>query len=96
MDELKDIMHWQSICEGARKWYYHLNITLKTKGAADDAGTTNLFFAEVGRDQNDMLGYYINTFFRVNTDSKGRLHSYLKLCIFGIYYLKLAVRYRSE
>uniref|UniRef100_A0A8R7QMG1 DUF3615 domain-containing protein n=1 Tax=Triticum urartu TaxID=4572 RepID=A0A8R7QMG1_TRIUA len=69
-DELKDIVHWQAICEGVGKWYYHLNITVKTKGAAADAGSANLFFAEVARDQNHTLGYYISTFFRVNTDSK--------------------------
>ena len=45
VDELKDIMHWQSICEGPGKWYYHLNITVKTEGAADDEDSGNLFFA---------------------------------------------------
>ncbi|KAI4989954.1 hypothetical protein ZWY2020_038317 [Hordeum vulgare] len=52
------------------KWYYHLNITVKTKGVADDAGSTSLFFVEVARDRNDIRGYYINTFFRFNTDSQ--------------------------
>lgn len=83
MDELEEIVHWQSICEGV-EWYYHLNITVKTKEGADDAGSTSLFFVEVACDSNDITGYYINTFSRVNTDGQGSLHSYLKLCIFGI------------
>ncbi|KAM3257948.1 hypothetical protein ACQJBY_049959 [Aegilops geniculata] len=81
--ELEKIVHWQSICEGV-EWYYHLNITVKTKEAANDAGSTSLFFVEVARDSNDITGYYINTFSRVDTDGQGSLHSYLKLCIFGI------------
>ena len=85
MDELKDIVHWQSVSEGPRKWYYHLNITVKTKGATDEAGSASLFFAEVARDQNDVLGYYINTFFRVNTDSKGSLqYTLISNYAFGI------------
>lgn len=74
VDELKDIVHWQLIREGVHKWYYHLNITVKTKGAADDAGSASLFFVEVARDRNDILGYYISSFFRVNTDSKAICH----------------------
>jgi hypothetical protein len=85
VDELKDIVHWQSIWEGPGKWYYHLNITVKTKGAADDAGGASLCFVEVGRDQNSTLGYFINTFFMFNTGSRGRLRFYLKLCILEYY-----------
>ncbi|XP_037480562.1 uncharacterized protein LOC119357865 [Triticum dicoccoides] len=69
VDELEEIVHWQSICEGV-EWYYHLNITVKTKEGADDAGSTSLFFVEVACDSNDITGYYINTFSRVNTDGQ--------------------------
>uniref|UniRef100_A0A8R7QDE7 DUF3615 domain-containing protein n=1 Tax=Triticum urartu TaxID=4572 RepID=A0A8R7QDE7_TRIUA len=71
VDELEEIVHWQSICEGV-EWYYHLNITVKTKEAANDAGSTSLFFVEVARDSNDITGYYINTFSRVDTDGQDR------------------------
>ncbi|XP_044393239.1 uncharacterized protein [Triticum aestivum] len=71
VDELEEIVHWQSICKGV-EWYYHLNITVKTKGAADDAGSTSLFFVEVACDSNDITGYYINTFSRVDTDGQDR------------------------
>ncbi|EMS48327.1 hypothetical protein TRIUR3_32882 [Triticum urartu] len=69
VDELEEIVHWQSICEGV-EWYYHLNITVKTKEGADDAGSSSLFFVEVACDSNDITGYYINTFSRVNTDGQ--------------------------
>ncbi|CAM0875348.1 unnamed protein product [Alopecurus aequalis] len=65
--ELKDIVHWQSICEGPHEWYYHLNITVKNKGAA---GNANLFFAEATRNQNDMPGYFLSSFWRIDPDSK--------------------------
>ncbi|XBI30441.1 hypothetical protein VPH35_054183 [Triticum aestivum] len=83
--ELKDIVHWQLISEGPNAWYYHLNITMKTKGADDDAGSVNLFFAEVTRHQSDMPGYFLSSFCRIDPNSKGSsVHSYLKLSIFGI------------
>ncbi|KAM3333331.1 hypothetical protein ACQJBY_028427 [Aegilops geniculata] len=82
--ELKDIVHWQSICEGPNAWYYHLNITMKTKGAGDDASTVNQFFAEVTLDQSDTPGYFLSSFCRIDPNSKGSVHSYLKLSIFGI------------
>ncbi|XBI30440.1 hypothetical protein VPH35_054183 [Triticum aestivum] len=68
--ELKDIVHWQLISEGPNAWYYHLNITMKTKGADDDAGSVNLFFAEVTRHQSDMPGYFLSSFCRIDPNSK--------------------------
>ncbi|KAM3352910.1 hypothetical protein ACQJBY_024226 [Aegilops geniculata] len=68
--ELKDIVHWQLICEGPNAWYYHLNITMKTKGVDDDAGSVNQFFAEVTLDQSDTPGYFLSSFCRIDPNSK--------------------------
>jgi hypothetical protein len=77
--ELQDVVHWQSICEGKAKWYYHLNITVRTKPAADpETGSGDLFFAEVSRVPGDVLGYFLSCFYRVQPDGDG----ILKSCIF--------------
>lgn len=44
--ELKDIVHYQQICE-KRMWYYHLNFTMTKEDRDSDRGIENLFFAEV-------------------------------------------------
>ncbi|KAM3311436.1 hypothetical protein ACQJBY_031857 [Aegilops geniculata] len=68
--ELEHIVHWQLICEGPNAWYYHFNITMKTKGVNDDAGSVNLFFAEATRDQRDTPGYFLCCFCRIDPNSK--------------------------
>ncbi|KAM0901218.1 hypothetical protein ACQ4PT_020125 [Festuca glaucescens] len=76
--ELQDVVHWQSICEGKAKWYYHLNITVRTKPAAGtETGSGDLFFAEVSRVPGDVLGYFLSCFCRVQPDgddNEGRCH----------------------
>ncbi|XP_066342548.1 uncharacterized protein [Miscanthus floridulus] len=72
--ELKDVLHYNSICE-KQKWYYHLNFTTKIKGAGpNECNLDNLFFVEVSMPQAKFTELLANCFCRVNLNDNGQCY----------------------
>lgn len=74
--ELKDLMCYQSICEGSpRVWYYHLNFTTKTK--EDDefcCGMENLVFAEVTRMRGAYKDFALSCLYMLKPSDNGHCY----------------------
>ncbi|XP_051204894.1 uncharacterized protein [Lolium perenne] len=78
--ELKDVLHYQFISEGhrtipKRSKYYHLNFTMKTKGADHfDYGTDDLFFVEIELMQGEHEELVVSRFCIITPNDNGHCY----------------------
>jgi len=78
--ELKDVLHYQFISEShisipKRSKYYHLNFTMKTKGADDFVcGTDDLFFVEIKLMQGEHEELAVSRFCIVKPNDNGHCY----------------------